>query len=672
MKKKILYLTMISLFFCIKGSAQGHSTDTTNYLASNNWDNNSLWSLSANAGVSAAKSNFSGLNNNGMAVTYTFPVQGDWFNMDITLPDTFNDKNSIALFVKSSTASNSLELKFMDKNGTVFRRVIPLEYYSNEWKHIVIFLSDMTYAWGGNGKFDKFSLFSIAANGLGSGTIWFDEIGIGKAGLQSTLNPLFDPDSTLAGTGFAQRRNSMMTQEDTLVLKYLEVMQDTSSTDKRLIPSMEDDQAQTFNNSLATIAFTIKGERDRAERILDFYANATDKNNKILGLQNFYYNGEARGFYQYASITTKYGWGDRWIGDMAWLLIACKNFELKYNSNRYDNLINIIKDLFISLYRDYPSEGYVETGWRNGDASFDTTGHQEGNIDCYVLFKLLGDNYRAQKIKKWEEKQLQGLANLPLDLYSWRVLAFGKDYASLLNTPEYSYSYRKVIKVRGSETMGFYSGADIGTNNFWNDGTGQMSCAYQAFGDTERGYFYANQMDPLIINRTIGKNLTHAIPYTLNKTGGYSWVDTTKGFSSACSWYIIVKNKYNPFKSANFKDTTFNDTVRYPAKYNPLIINNKVIPPSVQLYPNPFSSSTIINYYVPSGTYVNISIYDIRGEEVRTLVNKGNLEGNYSITWNGQNNYGCNVSNGIYFINITFWGDTNSHSVYKLIKAAIF
>jgi hypothetical protein len=34
---------------------------------------------------------------------------------------------------------------------------------------------------------------------------------------------------------------------------------------------MENNEAQTFNNALVAMAFLVKGERDRAERILDFY-----------------------------------------------------------------------------------------------------------------------------------------------------------------------------------------------------------------------------------------------------------------------------------------------------------------------------------------------------------------------------------------------------------------
>ena len=385
------------------------------------------------------------------------------------------------------------------------------------------------------------------------------EIVNGKAGLTPTFHSSYDPDSTLAGIGFAQRRDSTLLKEDPLVLEYLKVMQDISSVDQNILPSQEDDEAQTFNNSLVAIAFILKNEKERAERILDFYAHATNKENTDIQLQNFYYKGEARGFYQWVSLKTKRAPAnrvDRWIGDMAWLLIACKNYERRYNSDRYDNLVKIIKDLLLSFYQEAEHGGYIQHGWRRGDDHLhELSGHPEGNIDCYVALKLCGEDFYAQKIKIWLEHELARSPGLPLDLYTWRVLAFGRKYSRLLDIPEFDFRYRKIIEVKGGKVMGFYHGPDLSVNNFWNDGTGHIACAYEAFGDKQRGYFYANQLDHLIVDRNINNINTHAIPYTLNKTGGYEWVDQNKGFVSCIAWYIFAKNGFNPYLSDNFKDT---------------------------------------------------------------------------------------------------------------------
>jgi len=639
MNRLLIFATI--LFWGIKVSAQGVTTDSANYLVSERWDNNLFWNLSQNSGVTALKSNFAGLHNDGITIEYTFPVQNDWFDISKSLPDTFARTNPIAFFIKSSSPANSLELKFMDADGSIFRRVVPLSDYP-EWKHVVIYLRDTEYAWGGNGTFDQFSKFSLAANGNGSGTIWIDEIGIGLDTLCSTFPSTYDPDSTLSGIGFKQRRDSLMIPEDTLVLNYLKAMQDNSSPGKDLLPSQEDDEAQTFNNSLVAIAFILKGEKERAERILDFYSNATDTTNTDIQLQNFYYNGEARGFYQWVSLSTKRapaGTVDRWMGDMAWLLIACKNYELAYNSDRYAHLVKIIKDMLISYYKEAPVGGYVQHGWRKGDSYLhEATGHHEGNIDCYVAFKLCNENFYAQKIKEWLLNELGGRTGLPLDLYTWRTLAFGKTNAGLLNIPEYDFRYRKIIDVGGEPVMGFYHGPDITINNFWNDGTGHIACAYLAFGDTARGMFYANQLDHLIIPKVINNDTTHTIPYTLNKTGGYNWVDPTKGFVSCAAWYIFAKNRYNPFLSENFKDTVL--SVQQKNKNQGFL----------KVSPNPFSKSTTIDYYVPSTNYLNIAVFNLAGGKVITLLDGKSCEGNNIVTWNGENAMHEKVCPGVYLV----------------------
>jgi hypothetical protein len=659
---KILYSFAFTFLLSTNGSAQENfekPADTVQYLINGNWDNYLAWNLSQQPGSAASKQNYNGINNDGIIVINSFSPTGGWFDMNISLSDTLSRKYPFVFYIRSSsTANDKLEIKFTDNDGSVFRRMVPLDSYSNRWSHIVVYLGDTDYAWGGDSKFGTFARFSIAASGTGSDTIWLDEIGIGKPGLRSAFPSLYDPDSTLAGIGFAQRRDSVMLPEDPLVLKYLKVIQDISSQAADLLPSQEDDQAQTFNNSMVAIAYITKDEKERAERILDYYADATVKNNPDISLQNFYFNGEARGFYQWVSLKNRHapsGTVDRWVGDMAWLLIACKNYEQKYDLHRYDELIKIIRDLMIAYYKESDYGGYIQSGWRSGDKYLhEPSGHHEGNIDCYVALKLCGENYYAQKIKIWLEHQLKNQKNLPLDLYTWRVLAFGSDYSDLLDIPDFNYSYRKILDVNGVKTMGFYNTPDFAANNFWNDGTGHIACAYQAFGEKERGYFYANQLDPLIIDRISGADTCHTIPYTLNKTGGYSWVDTTKGFVSCAAWYILAKNGINPYMSENFEDTVLSASgmvVQFPS-----------IPP----YPNPFGESLTIDFYMPYLEEVNIEVCDILGVKIQTLFQKNLTQGNHSFTWNGNNYKGQRVSRGTYLLNVTV--DKHLTGTYKIIK----
>ena len=67
-------------------------------------------------------------------------------------------------------------------------------------------------------------------------------------------------------------------------------------------------------------------------------------------------------------------------------------------------------------------------------------------------------------------------------------------------------------------------------------------------------------------------------------------------------------------------------------------------------YPNPFNPSTTITYRVAKTTDVELKIYNVNGELVRTLVTGKQKAGKYTIQWNGVNDNGAPVASGIYFL----------------------
>ena len=71
-----------------------------------------------------------------------------------------------------------------------------------------------------------------------------------------------------------------------------------------------------------------------------------------------------------------------------------------------------------------------------------------------------------------------------------------------------------------------------------------------------------------------------------------------------------------------------------------------------QNYPNPFNPSTLIRYDLPQNAIVELNIYNVLGQEVKTLVNEIQEAGYKSIQWDGTNNTGVWVSSGIYLYRI--------------------
>ncbi|MBN1352005.1 MBL fold metallo-hydrolase [candidate division KSB1 bacterium] len=67
-----------------------------------------------------------------------------------------------------------------------------------------------------------------------------------------------------------------------------------------------------------------------------------------------------------------------------------------------------------------------------------------------------------------------------------------------------------------------------------------------------------------------------------------------------------------------------------------------------QNYPNPFNAGTTIQYSIPCLSHVNLTLFDISGKELITLVDAFQPAGTHSIHWNGQDAAGHQASSGIY------------------------
>jgi hypothetical protein len=83
-----------------------------------------------------------------------------------------------------------------------------------------------------------------------------------------------------------------------------------------------------------------------------------------------------------------------------------------------------------------------------------------------------------------------------------------------------------------------------------------------------------------------------------------------------------------------------------------------------QNYPNPFNPTTSITYALPKNSFVNVTVYDMLGREVKTLLSSDMPAGNHGVQWRGDDNGGHLVSSGTYIYRITA---NNFVSVKKMI-----
>jgi hypothetical protein len=86
-----------------------------------------------------------------------------------------------------------------------------------------------------------------------------------------------------------------------------------------------------------------------------------------------------------------------------------------------------------------------------------------------------------------------------------------------------------------------------------------------------------------------------------------------------------------------------------------------------QNFPNPFNPSTTVSYSVPKSGQVNVMVYDLLGNLVKTLVNDVQEPGQYKVTWNATNEQGQVVTTGNYILKMVA-GDFTQTRKMTLLK----
>jgi hypothetical protein len=200
--------------------------------------------------------------------------------------------------------------------------------------------------------------------------------------------------------------------------------------------------------------------------------------------------------------------------------------------------------------------------------------------------------------------------------------------------------------------------------------TGQVQMGNVTVGQLSSKYNSNLVSIPIILQKSQG---IHACYLELNIDGRYADIDNVA--SSLPPGWLMVHNYANgvlkiamagvsaltdgtittislnlKYKGAKFD---VNGSAKLNANLNEEINSFRVKAVPVQFglsqnYPNPFNPSTTIKYQLAQDSHVSLTIYDILGQRVKTLVNGLQQAGYYNITWDGTNNFGSKVTSGIY------------------------
>ena len=193
---------------------------------------------------------------------------------------------------------------------------------------------------------------------------------------------------------------------------------------------------------------------------------------------------------------------------------------------------------------------------------------------------------------------------------------------------------------------------------FFNDGTGIR--AYQ-YWDDFYNYWWVDSTDVVwsATNDSIfidsGNSNLFSFSYdlfndTLNLSDTYNSCEIAH---YGCSQYL---NMLSDMMGIENLQQILNEEIRTYTNAIPLSSDGISISPLdiklKQNYPNPFNPNTIISFDLPEDAMVNLTIYDMMGRVVKTMVNTQQNAGFKSVRWNATNDKGSPVSAGLYLYTI--------------------
>jgi len=127
---------------------------------------------------------------------------------------------------------------------------------------------------------------------------------------------------------------------------------------------------------------------------------------------------------------------------------------------------------------------------------------------------------------------------------------------------------------------------------------------------------------------------------------GMNWEDIGDGlpFLSTIEKLIVYEDRIIAATSDGLWQRDTSEILTSLEEQNPLLVGFELC----QNYPNPFNPETVIRYRLPSPTNVNLDIYNLLGGKIKTLVSQKQSTGLHQVRWNGRNDAGIPVANGVY------------------------
>ena len=156
-----------------------------------------------------------------------------------------------------------------------------------------------------------------------------------------------------------------------------------------------------------------------------------------------------------------------------------------------------------------------------------------------------------------------------------------------------------------------------------------------------------NELNTAFDNVVDSNGVYHLVthPNILEWDEDFTWVHLEHISNRKDIWYVGFGHLY----LYRFVQSAFHENIL--ASYNDTesLLKTFMLYPN---YPNPFNPTTTIRYNLLQSSLVNITIYDMMGRKIKTLINQSQDAGQRSIVWKATNDFGHPVSTGIYLYQI--------------------
>ncbi len=216
-------------------------------------------------------------------------------------------------------------------------------------------------------------------------------------------------------------------------------------------------------------------------------------------------------------------------------------------------------------------------------------------------------------------------------------------------------------------------------NGFYNVSYGSLPYLSGWFNDSQFGLLDDDEFPDLFMIRVqLGEPYMDIL---LTNNGDGTFIDTSSllpsvlDFSVSCALFDHQIDNDIDILIANtgYLVGEFDQNLLYHNSLNPTSIEDySITNPSIyvlsQNYPNPFNPTTTIEFSIQNDSNIELSIYNIKGQKIKQLLNDHKSPGNHSIVWDGDDNNKKPVSSGIYYYKLSINGKTVAVTKCLLLK----